>query len=263
MSPFVWSIAGKRVFVCLACAAGLLATATTIARADDEAKKIVEAAIKAHGGAEKFAKIKDKAVIQKAKVKVFASGMEFEATMESQTDGKRFRQDISLSVMGQQIEQTVAFDGKETWIAANGKVIATKSKKEDLDLIEEAMYSEKVGDLMFLNDKGIELSIIGDDKVGDTPVVGVRVSKKGRKDVSLYFDKKTHRLKKVESRGVNFQSQQEVTQERILDEYKEFNGQMRPSKATVNQDGKKVVEMEFTGVEFVDTLDDSTFKKPE
>jgi hypothetical protein len=87
--------------------------------------------------------------------------------------------------------------------------------------------------------------------------------KKGRKDVSLFFDKKTHLLKKIESRGLSFQSRQEVTQERILDEYKEFDGRMRPTKAIMNQDGMKAVEMEFTGIEFVDSLDDSTFKKPD
>jgi hypothetical protein len=141
-------------------------------------------------------------------------------------------------------------------------VVTTLSKKEDLDLIEEAIHAEKVGSLMFLGDKSIELSIIGDDKVGDTPVVGVRVSKKNRRDVSLYFDKKTHLLKKVESRGLAYQSREEVAQERIVEEYKEFDGLMRPSKMTVNQDGKKAVEMEITGYETVDQFDDSTFKKP-
>jgi hypothetical protein len=255
------SIAGVRVIACLVCGSWLLAAGST-ARADDEAKKVIEAAVKAHGGAEKLAKNKNKAVNIKGKLKVFANGMELDATMEAWAGEKKFRQDIKLSIMGMDIEQTVAFDGKEVWIAANGKVVMTLDKKEDLELVEEALHAEKVGDLQLLDDKTIELSIIGDDKVGDTPVVGVRVSKKGRKDVSLYFDKKTHMLKKTESRGLDFQSRQEVTQERIVDEYQEVDGVMRPKKLTVNQDGKKTVEMEFTGFETMDKLDDSTVKKP-
>ncbi len=249
-----------RWLACLACGAWFLFAATP-ARADDEAKRIIAAAVKAHGGAEKLAKANAKPSITKGKLKVFANGMEFDATLEASSDGKRFRQEIKLTIMGTDIEQTVVFDGKEVWIAANGKVVSTLSKKEELELIKEAMHAEKIGN-MVLDDKDLEFSIIGEDKVGDTPVVGVRVSKKGRKDVSLYFDKKTHLLKKVESRGMVYQSNQEVAQERIVDEYKDVNGVMRPGKMTVNQDGKKAVEMEFTSYETVDSLDDATFKKP-
>jgi hypothetical protein len=124
------------------------------------------------------------------------------------------------------------------------------------------MYSEKAAGLAMLGDKDIELSIIGDDMVGDTAVVGVRVSSKGHKDVSLYFDKKTHLLKKSIGRMLDFESHAEVEQERIVDEYKEVDGMMRPARMTLNKDGKKFVEIELTEVRSVDKLDDDTFAKP-
>ena len=261
MTRLIRSIAVMKAVACLACGAWLLASGPQI-RADDDAKKIVEAAVKAHGGAEKLAKDKDKSVIQKGKAKIYTMGLEIDSTMEMRAGDKKFRQDIKFSIMGQDVEQVVVFDGKEMWIAVNGKVIQTLSKKEDLDWLKETVYSEEVAGLVLLGAKDIELSIIGDDKVGETPVVGVRVSKKNHKDISLYFDKKTHLLKKIENRTLEFQTRVEMAEEKIMDGYKEIDGQMRPMKVTINRDGKKFIEFEFGSIEFVDKLDDSTFKKP-
>src|SRR5260370_30988043 len=135
-------------------------------------------------------------------------------------------------------------------------------KEEELAPIKEAIFAEEAAGLALLGSKDIELSIIGESKVDDTPVVGVRVSKKGHKDVSLYFDKTTHLLRKVESRGMDFQTQMEVAQERIMSDYKERNGVKRPTKVIVNNDGKKVADLEILETKIVDKLDDDTFDKP-
>src|SRR5206468_1711063 len=120
--------------------------------------------------------------------------------------------------------QTVCFDGKEMWIAVNGKVIMT-IKDKDLDIVKETMQAEEVAGLVLQKEKGLELSLIGDDKVNDKPVVGVRVARKDKKDVSLFFDKETGLLAKVENRGVNFLTKAEVTQARVMSDYKEVGGQ--------------------------------------
>ncbi len=138
----------------------------------------------------------------------------------------------------------------------------TFDKKEDIDALKEAIYAEKMAGLALLGDKDVEVSIIGEDKVGDTPVVGVRVSSKGHKDVSVYFDKKTHLVKKVIGRALDFESHMEVEQERIVDEYKEIDGMMRPVRITVLKDGKKQVELEITEMKFIDKPGDDAFAKP-
>lgn len=195
------------------------------------------------------------------------NGMELDAVVETTVAAggekeRRFKQDIQLSVMGMDIKQLVVHDGKSLWIAINGKIFRDFDKKEDLEKFEEAAFAEQAAGLVLLNSKEIETSIIGEDKVGDTPVIGVRVSKKGRKDVSLYFDKETGLLKKIHSRAVDFMSGTEVEQERILEDYKEVEGQKRPQRAVVMQDGKKLVEVEFTETKLVDSVDDSAFDKP-
>jgi hypothetical protein len=231
------------------------------ARADDDARKVVDKAIQAHGGADKLAKFKDKAAMVKAKMKIYQP-MELEATMESSVENKKFKHVIQLNVMGMDFTQTVCYDGKELWIALNGKVMTTLNKEEELAALKEAMYAEEMAGLALLGDKNLELSIIGEDKVNDMPVVGVRVSSKGHKDVSLYFDKNSNLLVKMENRGLDFQTQQEVAEERILSDYKDHEGVKRPMKVTMNREAKKFIEMEFTEIKTVDKLDDGTFDKP-
>lgn len=260
MNRLLRSIAIARVAACLACGVWLLTTSSS-ARAEDDAKKVVEAAIKAHGGADKLAKLKDKAVQQKGKMKLFMP-IEAEGDYEMTASAGKFRRQLKFSFMGTDIDSIQVFDGKTFWISTNG-MLTTFDKKEDIDALKEAIHAEKAAGLAMLGDKNIELSLIGDDKVGDTPVVGVRVSEKGHKDVSLFFDKNTHLLKKIVNRGLDFQSHMEAEQERIIEEYKEFDGLKRPTKVTVNKDGKKQVVVEISEMKYIEKPDDTTFNKPD
>ena len=229
-------------------------------RADDAAKKIVDKAIAAHGGADLLAKNKDKATISKAKMTIDVAGG-IEGTMESFIGDKKFKHIVEGTVMGMKFNQIVCYDGKEMWVTFNGKIVVTKTGK-DLDPIKEAIYSEEMAGLVLLNDKDLELAVIGDSKIGENEVVGIRVSKKDHKDVSLFFDKKTGLLTKIDSRNVDFESNQEVAEEKLMHDYKKIDGMMRPTRVVVNRNDKKYIEMEFTEQKQVDKLDDGTFDKP-
>ncbi len=230
-------------------------------RADDDAKKIIQDAVKAHGGAEVLAKHHGKAAIQKGKMHISVGGQDIDGTMEVSTDSSRFRRNAKLSVMGMDVTQTTVFDGKEFWVVTNDVVGMTLDKKEDIDRIKESLYGEQAVSNVLNGDAGYKLAVIGDDKVDDTPIVGVRISKEGHKDVSVYFDKGTHLIRKVVSQGLDPQLM-EVETTRILDGYKEFDGQKRATKAVVLQNGAKLAEIEFTDIKIVDKLDDDLFTKP-
>ena len=70
-----------------------------------------------------------------------------------------------------------------------------------------------------VKDKGYELSLIGESKVEDKPAVGVLVKSKDHNDVSLFFDKETGLLAKLEHRTTDPTSGKEVTEERIIVSY--------------------------------------------
>jgi hypothetical protein len=231
------------------------------ARADDpDPKKIVEKAIAAHGGAEALAKHKDKSESASGKMKIHMMGV-IEATLESVVSDKKFKHVLQFSIMGMDFNEIVCYDGKEFWIALNGKVEMTTSGKE-LDSLKEAIHAEEMASLIPLIDKSVELSIIGESKLGEQELIGVRASKKDHKDVNLHFDKKTGLLVKSESRNMDFLTREEVAEEREMYDYKKIDGMLVPMRIVINRDGKKYVEIDITDVKFNDKLDDSAFAKP-
>jgi hypothetical protein len=193
---------------------------------------------------------------------VYVMGLELEGPADMSANRDQFRQEFQFSVQGQQYNQAVVFDGKEMWIAVNDMVVQTQDKKKDLDPIREQMFAEGAATLVLLGDKSFEVSIIGEDKVGDVPVIGVRVSKKGHKDVSLYFDKETHLLKKTQFRGTDFVSGTEVDEQHIVDGYTEVDGEQQAKHLTIVKDDKKYAELELNEIKFVDKLDAELFSKP-
>ena len=94
------------------------------------------------------------------------------------------------------------------------------------------------------------------------PAVGIRVAAPGHKDVSLYFDKQTGLLVKITRQALDAQTGQEVSEERIIQEYQDVNGLKTAKKVLINRDGKKFLEAEVTDVQFLEKVDDSTFAKP-
>lgn len=237
-----------------------------VSKADEDAKEIVKKAIKAHGGEDVLKKNRNRAGQFSGEAHIEAEGLELSGTMEMTAvmkDGSyRFRQDLNLKVMDMDVRQSVGFNGKELWITVNDQLFMSYDAEEDIKLIRESSWAEEAADLIVLLEPGVELAIVGEDKVGDHPVVGVRVSKKGLKDVLLYFDQKTYLLRKIQNRALDFMSRKEVEQERVLDDYSELEGQKMPKKLTFLQDGKKLLDLEVKVMKFLDQIDESFFNRP-
>jgi hypothetical protein len=114
-----------------------------------------------------------------------------------------------------------------------------------------------------LTNKGFTLAILGEMKVGDKETVGLQVSYKDRRDVNLYFDKKTGLLVKSETRSKDVMGgNQEFTAETFFSDYKDQGGVQRPTELEMKRDGKDFAKMEITEYQGHDKLDASTFAKP-
>src|SRR5262249_51399109 len=158
-----------------------------LAAAEDEAKTILEKAVKAHGGKEKLAKLKDAAMQSKSKGTLdMFGGIKLE--METIGQKGRFKQIIQTEIGGMNINQTIVYDGKEFWTEINGKVYTVKDlnldEKKIKEAIDEQLYNERVAGLFFLEEKGLETAPLGEIKVNDKPALGVRVSSKRPNDVN-------------------------------------------------------------------------------
>ena len=238
----------------------VFALALVPARAADEPKDILAKAIKAHGGEDFLTK--NKAARLKTKGKIDLPGLgEVEFTQDtSYMIPDKFRDTLELKAGGQNVSIFTLVNGDKVTLEVNGKAV------DEADKVKAAMkdvrYMMQVGRLVPLKDKKYELSVIGEDKVEGKKVVGIRASAKDQKDVSLYFDKETGLLAKLEHRTTDQATGKEITEERIVTEYmKNKAGVPLPKKILVKHDGKQFIEAEVTEITMLEKIDESEFKK--
>jgi hypothetical protein len=228
-------------------------------RAQDEAKAIIEKAIKAHGGADKLAKTKAVRSTAKGTLQLMGQTLAYTETSTIQQPNQ-FKSEVTLEIMGQQIPIIVVYDGKTCW--AKGPQGVMEDPPLAADEIKTALYAARVGMLKpLLEDKSFTLSLLGESKVKGKAAVGVKVSSKGQKDIDLYFDKADGLIVKV-VRPVLDMGGGEVMEERFLSDYKDFEGLKRPTKLVAERGGNKYLDAESVDVKFFDKIDANEFSKP-
>jgi outer membrane lipoprotein-sorting protein len=157
---------------------------------------------------------------------------------------------------------TTVVDGKTGWNSSQGKV-RDLSKKE-VASAEQGHYESLVTQLHpLLDGKTFKLSLDGKATVGKTKTVVVKVSRKGRQDVRLFFNPATGELLKSETMAIPEDlADKLVKQESFYTEYKTAKGIKYPSKFLVLRGGKKYIESTLTSYTPLETLPAKTFAKP-
>jgi hypothetical protein len=232
------------------------------ARAQDDASRtIVDNALKAMGGADKVSAIKSMTAKAKGTVNFMDLDIGFTLDLYAQPPTKS-KAIINITLMDQRIEIVKAFVGDKGWESTNGEV--KDLTDDDIKQHKDERYIEDITGLFALKtDKALKLSPLGEIKVGDAPCVGVQVSKQGKRDVNLYFDKKTSLLVKAEWRAPHPFTKEEVAQEKFYSDYKELvPGLKTASKQTIHVEGMKFMELELTDIQPVEHHDDSIFARP-
>jgi hypothetical protein len=244
----------------LSLAFALLGGAEGRARAADDARAIVDKAIKAQGGEAKLAKLK------RARVKVVGKlalgpgkpDAPFVITDVWQMP-RQYKTSLEVTADGKKLSQTLVLNGDKGWASLNGET--KELPKEALAEMKEQKYAEDLDRLLGLKDKGVTLTVLKEAKVNGKPAVGVAVKAKGHRDVKLYFDKASGLLVKREHKVVD-DSGKEVLQEVIFDQYEDVDGVKHYKKIAAYRAGKKFVEGKVTSVSFPDKMDDKEFDKP-
>lgn len=240
----------------------LLAAIAGVSRAGDaeakEAQALLKKAMEAHGGEAKLAKVQGFYMKGMGKIHV---GDEFPFNVEYHGMGSTHSKiAIDLTAMGQVFKVVKVVAGDKGWQKV-GNEATTELNDEESAGDRALVYLNHLAYLAPLKDKAYKLSHLGETKVGDKAAVGLRVSREGKADVSLYFDKKTHLLLKSET---NVRDQgQEVLVEIFLADFKAVDGVQVAHRWTVHREGKVFVEATFTDVvTYTQKLDDSVFAKP-
>ena len=107
----------------------------------------------------------------------------------------------------------------EEWWAGPKNIAAGSADRSD------KTYLVWVWTLVPLLDKDSKLALLPDLEVDGGPAAGLKISREGRKDISLYFNKDTGRLARIDWRTFH------VT----FENWKEHDGAHYPAKAVVHR----------------------------
>lgn len=238
-----------RGILCVGIAISLALATLLTARADDaaDARALIAKSIKATGGKEKLAKVKARTWTEKDMDKSAPITTRYAVQWPD-----KFRMEMAVPSF------TFVADGDKGWI---------KGVDETKDLTEAQFASHKasqavlyVSTLVPLDDQGYTLTTLPEVKVDGKPAMGVKVTKKGMPDVSLYFDKATNLLVKYSFRARN--KGKELTEDVYLSDYRDVDGVKVPKRMTTKKDDKLFQEVEITDVKLLEKLDNKLFAKP-
>jgi hypothetical protein len=244
------------------CTLGVLLVLANLGRSgeDKDLGAIINKALDAHGGEAKLAKYPAQTLKGAGKSYALGEAIDFTVEATSQAD-RNLRFAVDLKIMDQDVKIGAGVSGAKGWVKVNDDV--KEMPADELAELKEQMHAGWVARLLPLKGKDYKLSSVGEDKVGDRPAVGVRVSKKGRRDVNLFFDKAKGHLVKSEYTVKDIKGGgTELTQTTFYSEYKDFQGTRHPTHLVIDRDGKKFSDTQVTEIQLLEKVDDSTFEQP-
>jgi hypothetical protein len=227
--------------------------------AQETPRAIVERAIQAHGGRERLAQNRADKVKLKGTLQVGAKGIPFMAETTVQLPSQ-LKSVMELNDGNQKYTLVQILNGDQAYITVNGQ--PQPIEPAALAELRETLQLDRAVRLApLLTDRTFDLAPLGESKVGDRPVVGIKVTAKGRQALHLYFEKATNLLIKSEHMLTDGRGK-EVRQEQFYSDFRDLGGYKRPIKMTAFRDGKKVVEVELVDVKYLDKIDPAEFAKP-
>jgi hypothetical protein len=214
------------------------------ARAQDEARALVAAAVTAQGGEERLAAAAVRAVKVKGTLCYPMTGPAFTGDLLSGPGG-RVRSALQLEVGTTRITVTQALDGKAGWRAFDGRIEELKGPA--LADLQRSAYADRVAGLVpLLHDPAFALTPLGEGAVDGRPTLGVKVTAAGQPEVTLAFDRASHFLVKYAYRQEDPVSRNEVLQETVLADYRE------PDLAGADERALRAGGQAVTGAELVE-----------
>jgi hypothetical protein len=230
-------------------------------RADDkDPNAILDKAIKAVGSEEKLKKVE--AITWKSKGTITFNGSDNEIKIQATAQGlDHYRSEFEGEFGGNPVKGVVVLNTDKGW-----RKFGDNSNDMDEDAIsneKRSLYLQLVPiTLVPLKGKGFKLEAAPEGKVGDKPVVGIKVTTPDGKDFTLYFDKETGLPAKLVAKVVGFGGD-EFTQETTYSDYKDFDGIKKATKVNSKRDGEDFIKSEITEFKVLDKVEPKTFAQPE
>ena len=248
-------------FLLAALAIMFVCATVNLVRADDtDPSAVLDKAIKAMGGEEKLKKID--AVTWKSKVAITFNENTSQFTSHSTLQGlDHYRSEFEGEFGGNPFKGVTVLNGDKGW---------RKFGDNKMDLDGDALANEKrqiylqaiPGLLLPLKGKGFKIASAPEEKVGDKPAAGIKVTAPDGKEFTLHFDKESGLPVKLVATVVGFGGD-EFTQETTYKDYKDFDGIKKATKADSKRNGEDFVKSEVTEFKVLDKVDPKAFSEPE
>ena len=226
----------------------------------DEAKDLLDRAIKAQGGEQKLKAAH--AVTFKTKGTIQANGIQVELGGDATAQGAGLvRWNVSFTAMGRTESGVIVVTPEKIW--GKGGNRPTEEAPAEAAFIRDVFRTIRLPqDLTALRDKDVTLSHLGELKVDDRTALGLKVAVKGRPDVDLFFDKETALPLRAEIHILEPGDANETTYGFYFTDYKDVNGVKLFARVALKRDDQVSMEMEFSDFRLQEKFDDTMFAKP-
>jgi hypothetical protein len=226
-----------------------------------EPRAIIDRAIQALGGEANLSKQKASTLKGKGTYFGMDQPMPYTGAWAIQLpDQLRVTMDAKFN--DQPVRMTIVINNDKGWFKLNDQP-AAEMGKERLAEERERLYCEWVSTLLPLKDTAFKLTGLGQTKVEGRDASGVRVSREGHRDVSLYFDKGSGLLVKTETMIKDIDKGGDTEkQELFQSDFKEIDGVKHALKHVLKRDGKRFADVDFSEIKPAQKLDASVFAQP-
>jgi hypothetical protein len=226
---------------------------------DDGVKAILDKGIKALGGEDKLSRLQALTVKGKGVFHEDGKQIPFAGTWQTQGMDRCRTTTVTTDVKGTKTSETRVVNGDKGWIKV-GDDEAKPLSREALAEEKESLYFTYVTSLVPLRSKDFKLAALGESRVEDKKVIGIKVSCNGHRDLKLFLDKESGLLL-VAERVIRFDRKERV-EEVFFSDYKDVDGIKIAMKYYTKWDGKAQADAELSEAKAQEKLDDSTFTKP-
>jgi hypothetical protein len=226
-----------------------------VGAADDaaEARKVVDRAVEAAGGAKKLAGLTGGVW----KTVGMFQGRPSRADFRGLLPGK-FRIDSTRMADGKKVVHSRIVDGEKGWVVEGSSVKAMTT--EEIARVKQTFYHKQTATtLVPLTDKEVRLSLAGKAVQNGRPATRVKVVRPGQPDLLLTFDAETHLLVRSEMTAKGPRSGKSQKVELEFSGHKEFDGVKMPAHTKTYHDGQLFLESEIVEFRQVKSLPAKTF----
>ena len=112
-----------------------------------------------------------------------------------------------------------------------------------------------------LKGAGFKLEAVADERIGDKPAAGLKVTPPDAKEFRLYFDKETGLPVRLVAKVLDFMGS-EVNDETTLSEYRLIDGIRKATRIQSKRNGEKFLDQQISEFNVLNQVEQKSFEQP-